>query len=116
VAAPISERRLHPVVPDWIATFLRRLRDDMDDPSNAGPLTALIAQADHDPTSRTALRDTVVQVRGALNQLLEPSGLQVGPEEYARLCGPVIFQRFRTRERVTDQFIDDLVAGWSSTR
>jgi AcrR family transcriptional regulator len=101
---------------DIAGAFLRRLRDDMDDPSNAGPLTALIAQADHDPTSRGALHDTVAQIRGALNQLLEPSGVQVSPEEYARLCGPVIFQRFLTRERVTDQFIDDLVAGWSSTR
>ncbi len=27
----------------------------MDDPANAGPLTALIAEADHDPTSRWAL-------------------------------------------------------------
>ncbi len=88
----------------------------MDDPANAGPLTALIAEADHDPTSRWALEHVVVTVRGALNGLLEPSGLCVSAEDYTRLCGPVIFQRFLARAPVTDQFIDDLVAGWSPTR
>lgn len=99
-----------------VGTFLRRLRDDMDDPSNAGPLTALIAQADHDSTSRSALHDVVADVRGALNHLLESAGLCVTSEQYAQLCGPVIFQRFVAREPVTDQFIDDLVARWSPPR
>jgi AcrR family transcriptional regulator len=99
-----------------VGRFLRRLRDDMDDPANAGPLLAVIAQADHEPTSRSALRHVVVEVRDALNDLLEPSGPCITPDEYTRLCGPVIFQRFIAREPVTDQFIDDLVAGWSQTR
>lgn len=101
---------------DVVGQFLRRLRDDMDDPSNASPLTALIAQADHDPTSRSALHDVVTNVRDALNHLLEPSGIRVTPDEYTRLCGPVIFQRFLAREPVTNRFIDDLVDGWSRRR
>jgi len=99
-----------------VGEFLRRLRDDMDDPANAGPLTALIAGADHETTSHSALEHIVADVRSALNRLLEPSGVLVTPEDYARLCGPVIFQRFLARQPATEQFIDDLVIRWSRTR
>ena len=96
-----------------VGTFLRRLRDDMDSRAHAGPLVALMAQADHEPASRSALEGVVISVCGALNDLLEPTGRRVTPEDYARLCGPVIFQRFIARVPVTDRFIDTLVATWS---
>lgn len=97
-----------------VGRFLRRLRDDMDDPAHAGPLVALISKADHKPTSHSTLEQVVAVVCGALNALLESSGRRVTPDDYARLCGPVIFQRFIAREPVTDDFLDVLVAGWSA--
>ncbi|MET0456164.1 MAG: TetR/AcrR family transcriptional regulator [Mycobacterium sp.] len=98
-----------------VGGFLRRLRDDMDDPANAGPLVALIATADHQPASDSALGHVVVTVCDALNALVAPSGRQVTPDDYARLCGPVIFRRLIAREVVTDLFIDVLVADWLSS-
>jgi hypothetical protein len=50
----------------------------------------------------------------SLNALFEPAGRCVTPDDYARLCGPVVFARFITREPVTDQFIDTLIAAWSA--
>jgi AcrR family transcriptional regulator len=97
-----------------VGTFLRRLRDDMDEPAHAGPLVALISLADHEPSSHSALRQLVVSVCDALNALLEPTGARVSPDDYARLCGPVIFQRFIAREPVTDLFLDTLVTGWAA--
>jgi AcrR family transcriptional regulator len=99
-----------------VGEFLRRLRDDMGDPAYSAPLLALIAQADYEPTSRSALKQVVVGVRSALNTLLEPAGVCVTPEDYARLCGPVIFGRVIAREPITDLFIDDLVAAWSQSK
>src|ERR1700682_4943616 len=96
-----------------VGRFLHRLRDDMDDPAHAGPLAALIGLADHEPTSHSALGHVVVTVCAALNTLLAPTGRCVTPDDYARLCGPVIFQRFIAREPVTDRFLDTLVAAWS---
>lgn len=118
----VLERAVH-ALPDGSGTpeeivgaFLRNLRAGMDDPSNANALTALIAQADHDPTSHTVLGSVVVDRRSALNDLLEPSGVTLDADQYARLCGPVLFQRFFAREPVTDRLIDHLVASWSEER
>lgn len=99
-----------------VAGFLRSLRAGMDEPATATALMTLAAQADHDPTSHSALNSVVADRRGALNHLLEPSGVSVDADQYARLCGPVLFQRFFAREPATDQFIDDLVSDWSGTR
>lgn len=99
-----------------VADFLRGMRAGMDNPSNAAPLTALIAQADHDPTSHNALMEIVADVRAALNNVLEPSGVMLDAEQYARLCGPVLFQRFFAREPVSDQLIEQLVRDWSDAR
>lgn len=98
-----------------LGDFLRGMRTGMDSPSNAATLTALIAQADHDPTSHTALMGIVADVRAALNNVLEPSGVTLDPEQYARLCGPVLFQRFFAREPVSDQLIEQLVKEWSDS-
>jgi len=99
-----------------VTVFLRRLRDGIDDPANAAPLTALIAQAEHDPTSRSALHDIITSVRGALDERLRTAGAGVDAETYARLCGPILFQRFFAREPVSDTFIDQLVNDWSAKR
>jgi hypothetical protein len=45
-------------------------------------------------------------------RLLEPSGVVVDAEQYARMCGPVLFQRFFAR----DQLIEQLVRTWSDDR
>jgi AcrR family transcriptional regulator len=96
-----------------IGDFLRAMREGMDDGSNTAPLTALIAQADHDPTCRSALRSVVGECHSLLNRLLEPSGVVLDAEQYARLCGPVLFQRFFAREPIRDQLIEQLVRTWS---
>ena len=96
------------------ARFLRRLRDDMDDPANAGPLVALIASADHEPTSSSALGHVVDTVSDALNALVEPHGHRVTSEDYAMLCGPVIFRRLIAREAVSNRFIDTVVSAWAA--
>jgi AcrR family transcriptional regulator len=97
-----------------VGKFLHALRDDMNDPAHAGPLVALIAQADFQPTCDSALGHVVVNVCAALNELLASSDYSVSPDDYARLCGPVIFKRFVAREQVTDEFLDTLVAGWAA--
>ena len=99
-----------------IGDFLRAMREGMDDGSNTAPLTALIAQADHDPTCRSALRSVVAECHALLNRLLEPSGVVLDAEQYARLCGPVLFQRFFAREPIRDQLIEQLVTAWSDDR
>lgn len=100
---------------DIVRSFLRRLRDAMDEPGNAAPLTALIAHADHDPTSRHALRDIVTTVRTSLDESLKLGGSRIDADQYARLVGPVLFQRFFARMPTSDAFIDELVAHWPST-
>lgn len=99
-----------------IGNFLRGMREGMDDGTNAAPLTALIAHADHDEACRNALASVVTDRRVALNRLLEPSGVTLDSDQYARLCGPVLFQRFFAREPAGDQLIDQLVAAWSAGR
>jgi len=96
-----------------VGEFLRRMRDDLGDPDYSAPLVAVIAQAHHEPASRCALAQVVAGVRGALNALLEPAGRCVTPDDYSRLCGPVVFGRVIARETISDEFIDDLVAAWS---
>ena len=87
-----------------------------EDRANAASLTALVAQADHDPTSRNALIKIVSDVRDALNAVLEPTGVSLDTDQYARLCGPMLFQRFFAREPATDEFVEQLVRNWTDTR
>ncbi|MEU4359427.1 TetR/AcrR family transcriptional regulator [Streptomyces virginiae] len=98
-----------------VAAFLRSLRAGMEAQANASALMMLAAQADHDPQSDQALNRLVTNRRDALNQLLAPFGVSVDADEYARLCGPVLFRRFISREPVTDQFIEDLAATFTSS-
>lgn len=92
-----------------VVEFLRRLRDGMDEPANAAVLTALVAHADHDAASSAALGQAVGAVQAALAAVVAASGGQLGEQDYARLCGPVIWQRFFARRPVSDDLIDTLV-------
>jgi AcrR family transcriptional regulator len=99
-----------------VGEFLRRLRDGMDEPANAAVLTVLVAQADRDAASSTALGQAVGAVRAALAAVIAASGGRLDEHDYARLCGPVIWQRFFARRHVSDELIDTLVRQWSVTR
>jgi AcrR family transcriptional regulator len=99
-----------------LGAFLHQIEIGMEDPANAGPLMALVAQADHDAASRRALADVVVGIRDELNRLLEPVGVQITASEYHQLAGPLFFRRFFAREPVTEDFVDDVVATWSRQR
>ena len=92
-----------------IVDFLRTMRDGMDEPSNAASLTALVAQADHVLGSHVALVTIVTEVRAALDAVLGPAGVRLDAGQYARLCGPILFQRFFAREPVSDRFIEHAV-------
>jgi AcrR family transcriptional regulator len=96
-----------------VAAFLTGMRDGMQDAANAAPLTALIAHADQDPGSSNALCAIVTDRRAALNALLAPSGVQLTAEEYATLCGPVLFQRFFARTPADDRLVRRLARSWS---
>ena len=52
--------------------------------------------------------------RAALNQVLEPSGVQVDAYEYTLLYGPVLARLLLDRAPITDAFIDAVVAQWLS--
>jgi AcrR family transcriptional regulator len=99
-----------------LSGFLHQIEVGMDDPANAGPLMALVAQADHDAASRRALAEVVVGIRDELNRLLEPLGVQITAGEYHQLAGALFFRRFFAREAVTEDFVDDVVATWSRGR
>jgi len=73
------------------------------------------AQADVDPDSAQALVRIGADRLAAFNQLLAPSGLQVGAEEYTMLVGPVLARLFFDRAVVTTEFIDNVVGGWLAT-
>ncbi|MDQ6777315.1 MAG: TetR/AcrR family transcriptional regulator C-terminal ligand-binding domain-containing protein [Actinomycetota bacterium] len=88
----------------------------MEDTPSATATTALIAQADHDPTSHTVLSRVIADRRAALNGLLEPSAVSIDADQYASLWGPVLFQRFFARQPATDKLIDHLVTTWSKNR
>jgi AcrR family transcriptional regulator len=99
--------------PGVVATdFLKSLRAGMNDPTTAATLMALTAHADHDASSAGALATVAQDRRGALNTLLAGTGRSVTADEFARLVGPVLFQRFFARQPVTDQLIQSTVAAW----
>ncbi|MEU8824361.1 TetR-like C-terminal domain-containing protein [Streptomyces sp. NPDC048636] len=95
--------------------WLTSLRDGISDPATRAAVLAVTAQADHDPDSAQALVRIGQDRRAALNGLLEPSGVQLGDDEYTLLYGPVLAQLFFDRGRVTDEFIDAVVTQWLTT-
>ena len=95
-----------------IVEFLTSLRGGMNDPTTAASLTALIANADHDTTSRDALVAIAIDRCGALNTLLTNTDTTVTQDDFAHLVSPVFFQRFIARQLVTDALIDQAVTNW----
>lgn len=92
--------------------FLRSLRAGMAVPATAAVITTLAAQADRDPASDHALAAVAEDRRQALNTLLEPTGRVVDDDDFALLCGPVLYRRFIARTPVTDAFITTIVDTW----
>ncbi len=102
--------------PRAVATaWLTSLRGGLQDPAVRTAVLAVTAQADVDPDSARALVRIGADRLAAFNQLLAPSGLQVGAEEYTMLVGPVLARLFFDRVEVTAEFIDNVVSGWLAT-
>jgi len=95
--------------------FLTSLRAGMNDATTAAIVMSLAAHADHDTHSSDALAAVAENRRTALNTLLANTGRSVSPDEFARLVGPVFFQRFLARQPVTDQLIRTTVTAWLDT-
>jgi AcrR family transcriptional regulator len=98
------------------AQWLTSLRDAMRDPARRAAVLAVTAQADADPDSARALSQLTEDRLGALNELLEPSGVQVEPEEYALVYGPLLARIFFERAEATDDFIQAVVTRWLAAR
>ncbi len=96
--------------------FLTSLRTGMNDPTTAAALIALAGQADSDRTCAAALDAIAADRQAALNVLLADTTHQVSSDEFARLAGPVLFQRFIARRPVSDELIHDLVSAWLRPR
>ena len=102
--------------PRAVATaWLTSLRGGLEDGAARTAVLAVTAQADVDPDSAQALVRIGADRLAAFNQLLAPSGLQVGAEEYTMLVGPLLARLFFDRAEVTTEFIDDVVGGWLAT-
>jgi AcrR family transcriptional regulator len=103
--------------PAVVATaWLTSLRDGLRDQARRTAVLAVTAQADTDPDSAQALIRLTADRLAALNDLLQPSGLQVAPDEYALLSGPVLARIFFERVAATDAFIASVVAQWLAGR
>jgi AcrR family transcriptional regulator len=92
--------------------WLISLRTGITDPATRTAALAMAAQADHDPDSAQALRRIVEDRLAALNELLEPSSLQITAEQYTLLYGPLLARLFFDRCEATDEFIDAAVTQW----
>ncbi|MGW3209377.1 TetR/AcrR family transcriptional regulator [Streptomyces sp. NPDC001135] len=95
--------------------WLISLRAGITDPATRTSALAMAAQADHDPDSAQALRRIAEDRLAALNELLEPSGLQITAEQYTLLYGPLLARLFFDRCEATDEFIDATVTQWLTT-
>ncbi|HEY1669328.1 MAG TPA: TetR family transcriptional regulator [Trebonia sp.] len=103
--------------PAAVATaWLTSLRDGLADQARRTAVLAVTAQADADPDSAQALVGLTTDRLAALNELLQPSGIQVAPEEYALLSGPLLARIFFERAEATDAFIASVVNQWLAGR
>jgi AcrR family transcriptional regulator len=98
------------------AAWLTSLRDGLRDQARRTAVLAVTAQADTDLDSARALITLTADRLAALNDLLRPSGIQVAPDEYALLYGPVLARIFFERVEATDAFIAVVVAQWLAGR
>lgn len=95
-----------------VFTFLSTLRAGMSTPSTGSALMSLAASAPHDPTSAAALVAITDTRRDVLNTMLSNTGYHVTAAQFARLCGPVIYEALIARTEVTDAFIHALITDW----
>jgi len=98
------------------AAWLASLREGVSDPARRAAVLAVTAQADTDPDSGQALADLNADRLAALNELLQPSGVQVTQDEYPLLYGPVLARIFFEQAEATDEFIALVVAHWLAGR
>ncbi|MEP7333000.1 MAG: TetR/AcrR family transcriptional regulator [Terracoccus sp.] len=95
-----------------VIDFLTSLRAGMAVPATAAALTTLSAQADRDVVSDQALATVADDRRQALNLLLRSTGQTVDDDDFALLCGPILYRRFIARTPVNDRFIATTVDTW----
>jgi AcrR family transcriptional regulator len=98
------------------AAWLTSLREAMRDQARRAAVLAVTAQADTDSDSAQALARLTADRLDALNELLKPSGIQLAPDEYALLTGPLLARIFFERADATDDFIDSAVSQWLAAR
>jgi hypothetical protein len=98
------------------AAWLTSLRDAMRDQARRAAVLAVTAQADADSDSAQALARLTADRLDALNELLKPSGIQLAPDEYALLTGPLLARIFFERADATDDFIAAVVSQWLAAR
>jgi hypothetical protein len=98
------------------AAWLASLRDWMRDQARRAAGIAVAAQADTDPDSDRALAGLTSDRLAALNELLEPSGVQLAPSGVRAADRPVLARIFFERGEVTDDFIASVVAQWLAGR
>jgi AcrR family transcriptional regulator len=94
------------------AAWLFSLRGAMDDPARRAAVLAVTAQADTDPESAQALARIARDRLAALNELLEPAGIRLTPDQYALLTGPLLTRIFFERSPACDTFIQNAVTQW----
>lgn len=97
---------------DVVVAFLLSFRSGLEFPDRAAAILALAADGAHDPESRAAIDGVVTDRRKALNSLLKPSGRIVHADEFAGLCGPIMFRALFSRGKVTRKFIEQLADAW----
>jgi AcrR family transcriptional regulator len=95
-----------------IVEFLTSLRAGMNDPPTAAAVLAIAAQAARDPDSAAALKSIIDDRRNALNHLLAQTGYQVGEDEFAGLCGPIMYRQLLAHGTATDELIQRTVDAW----
>jgi AcrR family transcriptional regulator len=94
------------------AAWLASLRDGLRDQGRLIAVLGVASQADSDPDSAQALAQLTEYGCAAVNELLEPSGTAITPDEYTLLTGPVVARIYFERRPVTDEFIGAVVAQW----
>jgi AcrR family transcriptional regulator len=97
---------------DVVVAFLTSFKTGLAFPARAAALLALAADAAHDPESRAAIDGVAADRRRALNALLAPSGRVIHADEFAGLCGPIMFRAFFSRGKVTRRLIEQVVDAW----
>jgi AcrR family transcriptional regulator len=107
-ALPKPETDVAVVARDW----LKGVRKGLGDHATRTAVAAVTVQADFDLDSEQALERVSDNRVAALNQRLEPAGIQITSDEYLLLCGPILARIFFDRRPVSDEFIDAAVAQW----